>query len=151
MLDSDLADLYQVETGALNRAVKRNIQRFPEGFMFQLSSEEAENLKCQIGISSWGGRRRSEPRAFTERGVAMLSSVLRSEGAIQVNIIIMNTFVNLREIVSGNEKLLQKIEVLEQKYEGHDKQLKQVFQVIRGLIDFPVKPKRPIGIKPRRE
>ena len=102
MLDADLAALYRVETGALVRAVKRNIERFPPHFMFQLSKEEFENLRCQTGISRWGGRRYL-PYAFTEQGVAMLSSVLRSKRAIQVNIAIMDTFVRLRQMLSSHK------------------------------------------------
>src|SRR5712671_5834711 len=103
MLDSDLAELYGVETGALNRAVKRNVNRFPLDFMFQLTPKEAENLKCQFGISSssYGGRRRSFPYAFTEQGVAMLSSVLNSERAVAVNIGIMRAFVKLRQMLAS--------------------------------------------------
>src|SRR5262245_50757482 len=113
MLDYDLAALYRVQTGALNRAVKRNLGRFPADFMFQLTAHETRNLKCQIGISNdWGGRRRSQPYAFTEQGVAMLSSVLRSPRAVQVNIGIMRAFVGLRELLLTNADLARKIEVL---------------------------------------
>jgi len=105
LLDADLAVLYGVATGALNRAVKRNASRFPLDFMFQLTAEEAQILKCQIGISSseHGGRRRSRPYTFTEQGVAMLSSVLRSERAVQVNVAIMRAFVSLRRMMATNE------------------------------------------------
>ncbi len=109
MFDYDLAELYGVETGALNRAVKRNPGRFPNDFMFQLTVEEHENLKCQIGISSdWGGRRRSQPYAFTEQGVAMLSSVIHSPRAVLVNVAIMRAFVRLREILISNADLARK-------------------------------------------
>jgi ORF6N domain len=113
MLSPDLAELYQVETRALVQAVKRNIDRFPEDFMFQLSDEEYTDLKSQIVISSWGGARRATPYAFTELGVAMLSSVLNSKRAIQMNIIIMRAFVRMRELLATHKDLAQKIEKLE--------------------------------------
>ena len=117
MLDKDLAILYQVETGALNRAVKRNVKRFPESFCFQLSEEEYENLRCQIGISSlevnsYGGRRYL-PYVFTEQGIAMLSAVLRSDVAIQVSIRIMNTFVEMRRFMATNSLILNRINEIE--------------------------------------
>lgn len=143
MLDSTLAELYGVETGALNRAVKRNQERFPEDFMFSLTNQEVSSLKCQIGISkSRGGRRRSRPYAFTEQGVAMLSSVLRSKRAIQVNIEIMRAFVRLKRLIASNEGLARKIDKLERKY---DSQFKVVFDAIRKLMNPPVKSKRKIG------
>ena len=110
MLDSHLAELYGVDTGTLNRAVKRNIERFPDDFVFQLAPQEVANLKCQIGISSseHGGRRRSIPYVFTEQGVAMLSSVLRSKRAVQVNVAIMRAFVSLRRLLATNEALARK-------------------------------------------
>ena len=107
MLDFGLAALYGVPTGHLHRAVKRNIGRFPVDFMFQLGAEEARNLKCQFGISSWGGRR-AFPYPFTEQGVAMLSSVLKSERAVKVNIAIMRAFVKLRETLETNRELARK-------------------------------------------
>ena len=117
LLDADLAMLYGVTTGALNRAVKRNANRFPLDFMFQLTADEAGVLKCQFGISSsgHGGRRRSLPNAFTEQGVAMLSSVLRSERAVQVNVAIMRAFVGLRRMLAGNEALARKLAELERR------------------------------------
>ena len=108
MLDSDLAALYGVTTGNLNKAVKRNAERFPTDFMFQLDAEEVANLKFQFGISSWGGRRRL-PYAFTEQGVAMLSSVLNSERAVKVNIAIMRAFVKLRETLGHESRASEKI------------------------------------------
>ena len=142
MLDADLADLYGVDTGALNRAVRRNPGRFPEDFMFQLSADEAEYLKCQSGISRWGGRR-SRPHAFTEQGVAMLSSVLRSERAVRVNVEIMRAFVHLRQMLSSHADLARKLEALEKKY---DAQFKVVFDAIRELMAPPEAPrKRRIG------
>jgi len=143
MFDYDLAELYGVETGALNRAVKRNADRFPSDFMFQLTAEEYEDLKCQIGISrDWGGRRRSLPYAFTEQGVAMLSSVLHSSRAVKVNIAIMRAFVHLREMLLSNADLARKLANLEQKY---DSQFKAVFDAIRQLMTPPSKPHREIG------
>jgi len=142
LLDVDLAALYGVETGALVRAVKRNLERFPADFMLQLSQEEWDNLRSQVGISSsWGGRR-YPPYAFTEQGVAMLSSVLRSDQAVQVNIEIMRAFVRLREILSTHADLAKKLENLERKY---DSQFKAVFDAIRQLMAPPVPKKRPIG------
>jgi len=114
MLDDDLAMLYEVETKALNRAVKRNLRRFPEDFMFQLSAKEFENLRYQFGTSRWGGRR-YPPYAFTEQGVAMLSSVLNSKRAIQVNIEIMRAFVRLRQMLASNAGLARKLATLEKK------------------------------------
>ncbi len=135
MLDSDLAELYGVETRALNQAVTRNIDRFPEDFMFPLTREEAANLKSQFVTSSSGhGGRRKVPRAFTEQGVAMLSSVLRSKRAIQANIAIMRTFVTLRQMLATNKDLARKLNDLEQKY---DKQFRNVFAAIRQLMAPP--------------
>jgi len=150
MLDSDLAELYGVGTRVLIQAIKRNKERFPEDFMFQLTQGElsalksffaTSDLKSQIVISSWGGRR-TLPYAFTEQGVAMLSSVLRSERAIQVNIQIMRTFTKLRQILIAHSDLKRKIEQMEQKY---DKQFKVVFEVINRMLELPEKHKRRIG------
>ena len=139
MLDSDLAALYGVETGALTRAMKRNRERFPDDFCFQLSQEEFEILRSQIGISSqWGGRR-YPPWAFTEHGVAMLSSVLRSKRAVQVNVAIIRTFVRLRRILASNEELAQKVA-------QHDRQIAALFEHVRALLAAPEFPKKhPIG------
>jgi len=136
MLDGDLAGLYGVTTFNLNKAVKRNIERFPEDFMFQLTREEFNNLIFHSGISSWGGRRHL-PRVFTEQGVAMLSSVLRSKQAIQVNIQIMRAFTYFRRMLLTNVDLRRKIEQMEKKY---DKQFVIVFQAIKQLLE-PPKPK----------
>ena len=141
MLDKDLAALYQVETSQLTRQVRRNIERFPEDFMFQLVKEEFDNLMCQNGISSWGGTRKM-PLAFTEQGVAMLSGILNSKRAIQVNIQIMRTFTKLREMILSHKELQRKIEAMERKY---DHQLKIVFDAIKQLLEPPAKPKRQIG------
>ena len=143
LLDSDLAELYEVETKALTRAVRRNADRFPDDFMFRLTAEEFDNLKCQTGTSSsWGGRR-YPPYAFTEQGVAMLSSVLRSDRAVAVNIEIMRAFVRLREILSSHAELSRRLDELEKKY---DAQFKAVFDAIRQLMIPPDPPtKRRIG------
>lgn len=143
MLDSDLADLYGVETGALVRAVKRNSNRFPEDFSFQLNDVEFENLKCQFGISSWGGRR-YPPYAFTEQGVSMLSSVLRSARAAEVNVAIIRTFVKLREILATNKELARKIE-------EHDHQISMLINAVQKLLATPNPPKYPIGYVPPEE
>jgi hypothetical protein len=146
LLDADLAVLYGVETKALNRAVKRNRSRFPQDFMFQLTVEEADALRCQIGTSKEGrGGRRYLPYAFTEQGVAMLSSVLRSERAVQVNVAIMRAFVGLRRMLAGNEALARKLGELERRLEGHDQAIKSLFDAIRELMTPPVKPRREIG------
>jgi hypothetical protein len=142
MLSTDLAELYQVEPRVLVQAVKRNIARFPEDFMFQLTEEEFSNLKSQIVISSWGGLRRARPYAFTEQGVAMLSSVLRSKRAIQVNIEIMRAFVRLRRMLASHADLARKLEALEKKY---DAQFRVVFEAIRELMKPSETKRRPIG------
>ncbi len=149
MLDADLAALYGVETKALNQAVRRNIERFPDDFMFQLTSDEMENLRSQtVTASSWGGRR-TRPYAFTEQGVAMLSSVLKSPRAIQVNIEIMRAFVRLRQMVTSNADLARKLNALERKYDG---QFKIVFAAIRELTEpTPKKKGRPIGFRSQDE
>ncbi|MBI5970172.1 MAG: ORF6N domain-containing protein [Deltaproteobacteria bacterium] len=141
MLDKDLAALYGVTTGNLNKAVKRNIERFPEDFMFQLTRKELENLMFQNGISSWGGARKL-PSAFTENGVAMLSSVLKSKRGVQVNIQIMRTFTKLRELLLTNTEFKRKLEDMEKKY---DYQFKIVFEAIKQLIEPPAKPGKRIG------
>ena len=146
MLSTDLAELYQVEPRVLVQAVKRNIARFPEDFMFQLTEEEFSNLKSQIVISSWGGLRRARPYAFTEQGVAMLSSVLRSKRAIRVNIEIMRAFVRLRQILASNKELAKRLDGLEKKY---DAQFRVIFDAIRQLMapqePEPEPPKKRIG------
>ena len=147
MLDRDLAALYSVETKMLKRAVKRNIERFPDDFMFQLIKEEFGNLRCQNGTSSWGGQRYL-PYAFTENGVAMLSSILNSKRAIQVNIQIMRTFTKIREMLATHKELRQKIGEIEKKY---DHQLKVVFDAIRQLMSPPEAKKRKVGFKREHE
>jgi len=142
MLDHDLANLYKVPTRVLVQAVKRNLKRFPEDFMFQLSIQEVKNLKSQIVTSSWGGRRKL-PYAFTEQGVAMISSVLRSKNAIEVNIQIMRTFVQLRNLIASNAELSLRLDDLERRYDG---QFKVVFDAIRQIMNPSVPPsKRTIG------
>jgi phage regulator Rha-like protein len=145
MLSMHLAALYEVMPKALIQAVKRNIERFPEDFMLQLTAKEFENLKSQFVTSSWGGIRRAKPYAFTEQGVAMLSSVLHSKKAIQVNIAIMRAFVKLRQILSTNKALDSKLKELEQRLEKHDTKIHAIFEAIRQLMTPPEKPKRKIG------
>ncbi len=145
MFDKDLAALYGVETKVLNQAVKRNIDRFPEDFMFLLTPQEAANLKSHFVTSSWGGKRKPS-HAFTEHGILMLSSVLNSKRAVQVNIQIMRTFTQLREMLTGNKELKRKIEEMEKKY---DHQFQIVFKAIKELLEPPsVKSKPPIGFHP---
>ena len=146
MLDRHLSELYGVTTSNLNKAAKRNQDRFPSDFMFQLTDDETKNLMFQIGISSsrHGGSRHN-PFVFTEQGVAMLSSVLRSGRAVQVNVAIMRAFVNLRRLLATNETLSRKFAELERKLEGHDEAIKTLFDAIRELMLPLVKPKREIG------
>jgi len=143
MLDTELAELYGVPTKALVQAVKRNAARFPSDFAFPLTNQEFTILRSQIVTSSsgWGGRR-TPPLVFTELGVAMLSTVLNSERAIQVNVQIMRTFVKLRTTLASHEDLRRKIQQLESKY---DEKFKEVFEAIQMLMEPPAKPKKPIG------
>jgi len=141
ILDRDLAALYGVSTGNLNKAVNRNIDRFPADFMIQLNKQEFDNLKFHFGTSRWGGTRKP-PRAFTEQGVAMLSSVLRSKRAIIVNIEIMRAFVRLRQFLLTQDNLARKLDALEKKY---DAQFKIVFDAIRGLMAPSPPGRRRIG------
>ncbi|MCX6876165.1 MAG: ORF6N domain-containing protein [Verrucomicrobia bacterium] len=167
ILDSDLAELYGVTTGRLNEAVKRNLDRFPADFMFQLTENEIEilrsqtvtsknaevALRSQFAILKRGQHRKYLPYAFTEQGVAMLSSVLRSPRAVQVNIAIMRTFVQLRRLMDSNALLAEKIEALEEKYAEHDQHFQIVFDAIKQLIsadtDAKTQPKREIGFHSR--
>ena len=137
LLDTDLAMLYAVTTGNLNKAVKRNQQRFPPDFMFQLTDAEAMALIFQSGRSNQRGGRRHNPYAFTEQGVAMLSSVLRSERAVQVNVAIMRAFVSLRRMLATNDTLARKLAELEGRLEGHDQAIKSLFDAIRELAARP--------------
>jgi len=144
MLDRDLADLYGVATKVLTQAVKRNIERFPRDFMFQLTNAEFKDLRSQTVTSRWGGRRYA-PYAFTEHGVAMLSSVLRSKRAVEINIAIMRTFVALREILVGNAALRRKIE-------KHDEQIKYIFNILAQMkaLPEPKKSGKPFGFHSRK-
>ena len=142
ILDSDIAEIYGVETKRLNEAIKRNIERFPKDFMFQLTEEEYENLRSQIATSKTRGGRTYLPYAFTEQGVAMLSSVLRSQRAVEVNIAIMRTFVQLRSLMQSNKLLAEKIEALEKKY---DQNFHIVFDAIKQLIAADQKPSKELG------
>jgi len=144
MIDSHLAELYQVPTKVLNQVMKRHEKRFPKDFMFRLTAEEVSNLKSRVAISNWGGRRYL-PLAFTEQGVAMLSSILNSERAIQVNIEIMRAFVRLRRILAAHKNLARRLDQLEKKY---DIQFKVVFDAIRELVAQPEKPRKVIGFHP---
>jgi hypothetical protein len=146
MLDTDLAVLYGVETRVLVQAVKRNSNRFPTDFMFQLSDEEANLLRSQIVISkNRRGGRRYLPYVFTEQGVAMLSSVLNSERAVEINIEIMRAFVRLREMILSNKDLARKLDALERKFESHDVHIRSLFEAIRQLMAPPEPKKRRIG------
>ncbi|HWZ34387.1 MAG TPA: ORF6N domain-containing protein [Bryobacteraceae bacterium] len=141
MLSSDLAELYQVEPRAIMQAVKRNAARFPGDFMFQIEDAELELiLKSQIVISSWGGARRARPYAFTEQGVAMLSSVLRSRSAVEVNIAIMRAFVRVRRVITAHPSLAKRIGKLERTLRAHDAQFteyKDLFETLRKFLDMP--------------
>lgn len=146
MLDTDLAVLYGVETRVLVQAVKRNSNRFPTDFMFQLSDEEANLLRSQIVISkNRRGGRRYLPYVFTEQGVAMLSSVLNSERAVEINIEIMRAVVRLREMILSNKDLARKLDALERKFESHDVHIRSLFEAIRQLMAPPEPKKRRIG------
>ncbi|MDE2293548.1 MAG: ORF6N domain-containing protein [Elusimicrobia bacterium] len=154
MLDRDLAKLYGVEVRALNRAVRRNRQRFPEDFMIELSASEWENLKCQIGTSRWGGDRRALPLAFTEQGVAMLSGVLRSRRAVEVNVAIMRAFVRLREAVAARSELGRRLAEIEKTLADHGAALgrhagliQEGLDAIAELMKAPEEPRRRIGFE----
>jgi len=157
LLDADLAELYGVETKALKQAVKRNVDRFPEDFMFEITEAEwrslkvsvTKNLRSQIVTSSWGGSR-YPPMAFTEQGVAMLSSVLKSKNAIAVNIQIMRIFVRMRQLITSYKDLLKKVEKLEASDEEQNKHLKNIYSIIKELLEPAVKNHRPIGFKTQR-
>jgi len=143
MLDSELAELYGVSTGRMNEQVRRNRERFPDDFMFQLNAIEFKNLISQIAISSsnnYGGRRKL-PHVFTEQGVAMLSSVLKSDRAVQVNIAIMRAFVNMRRLVATNVEISSKLAAIEKKLGDHDEDFKEVFAAIRAMMAPERQPK----------
>ena len=144
MLDSDLADMYGVPTKRLNEQVKRNIDRFPADFMFQLNEEEWEHLKSQNATSSWGGRRKL-PSAFTEQGVAMLSSILNSDTAIEVNIRIVRVFTKLREYALTHKEILLQLAKLEKEVKGHSKDIENIFMVLKELLEREKKPSTTLG------
>ena len=150
MLDSNLAELYEVPTKRLNEQVRRNIARFPSDFMFQLTPEEADSLRSQFATlkQGRGQHRKYTPYVFTELGVAMLSSVLNSERAVQVNIAIMRVFVRLREVLATHKELAQKLVELERRVEGHDQRIQSIFDAIRQLMAPPARPRRRIGFHP---
>jgi len=152
MLDRDLAELYGVMTGNLNKAVKRNIKRFPEDFMFQLTKEEFDNLIFQFGTSSWGGTR-NLPYAFTEQGVAMLSGILNSDRAINVNIQIMRIFTRVRQLLTDNLSVKLEIEEIKKKLENQDKNIELVFSYLDKLIEKQEnpQPRKQIGYKRKNE
>lgn len=151
LLDSDLATLDGVTTGNLNKAVRRNRDRFPSDFILQLSPEEAENVIFQIGRSKGRGGRRHRPYVFTEQRIAMLSSVLNSERAIKVNIAIMRAFVRLRQMLDTNRELAQKFSELEQRVGKHDEEIAVILEAIRQLMAPPEKPRREIGFHVREK
>lgn len=149
ILDFDLASLYDVDTKNLKRAVKRNPKRFPQDFMFELTRQEYDSLRCQFGTLKRGQHAKYLPFAFTEQGVAMLSGVLKSERAIQVNIAIMRTFVRFRSLAQGNKELVKKLNELEmitsQHFSKQDEKIKLVFDAIKHLIEKNKHPKPQIG------
>jgi hypothetical protein len=151
MLSQDLAMLYEVPVKALNQAVKRHRARFPADFVFQVSAKEFENLKSQFVTSSWGGLRRARPYAFTEQGVAMLSSVLNSDRAVKVNVAIMRAFVKLREALQSNRELARKFTDLEKHVGKHDEEIAAIIDAIRQLMAPPEKPRREIGFHVREK
>ncbi len=149
MLDEDLAEMYGVETKRLNEQVKRNIKRFPKDFMFTLTPKEYENLKSQNATSSWGGRR-NIPNAFTEQGVAMLSSILNSDIAIEVNIRIIRVFTKLWEYALTHKEILLQLVKLEKEIKGNSKDIENIFMVLKELLEKKAKPqpRNKIGFKP---
>lgn len=152
LLDEDLARLYGVTTGHLNEAVSRNLGRFPEDFAFRLTAAEPAALKSQFAISNRGkGGRRSTPRAFTEEGVAMLSSVLHSRRAVAVNILVMRAFVQMRRSQAQYAELRQRVEEIARRIEGHDELLAQVLEALDALEQPPRTPSRPLGFRPERQ
>ena len=150
MMDSDLSELYGVPTHRLNEQVKRNIRRFPEDFMFQLTKVEFQNLISQNAISRWGGKRKM-PYAFTEQGVSMLSSVLNSDRAIQVNIQIIRVYTKMRKFLSTHKDILLKLEQLERKTSSHDEKIELIFEYIKQLVQQKNEPRKRIGFKTKGE
>ena len=151
MLDADLAELYGVSTKNLNRAFQRNRERFPEDFMYQLTRKEFANLRFQIGTSSLHGGRRYLPYAFTQEGIAMLSSVLRSSRAVAVNIEIMRAFIRMRGMLLSVDELARKVEALERKAVDNDQNMEEVFAALKELMTPPESPRREIGFHARPE
>ena len=152
MLDSDLADLYDVETKRLKEAVRRNFDRFPDDFMFELRQTEFDSLRSQFATSKTGrGGARYLPMAFTEQGVAMLSSVLNSETAIRVNIQIIRVFTKMRELLSTNKDILLQLEKMEKKLTGHDEDIALIFKYLKQLLTPPQPPRPKIGFKRKDE
>lgn len=147
MLDFELSELYETETKQLKRQVRRNIERFPKDFMFELTTKEFADLRSQFGTSGWGGTRYT-PMAFTEQGVAMLSSVLNSSTAIKVNIQIIRVFTRMKEMVLTNKDILLKLEQLEKKVSGHDQNMQMIFEALKQLLNPPQEPRKRIGFKP---
>ena len=147
LLDRDLAELYGVETKLLKRAVRRNLHRFPSDFMFELTREEYNSLRSQFGTLKRGGHSKYLPMVFTEQGVAMLSSVLNSDRAIEVNIAIMRAFVQLRKISSSHKQLAQKLREIETRLEDHDESIDAIFEAIQQLMRPPEKPRKRIGFE----
>ena len=146
MLDRDLAELYGVETKVLKQAVKRNIRRFPLDFMFELNDEEFNNLRSQIVTSSWGGVRYN-PMVFTEQGVTMLSCILNSDRAIEVNILVIRVFSKMREMLLTHKEILLKLEQLEKKFTKHDNEIEIIFNTLKELIKPPVQERKKVGFK----
>ena len=144
MIDADLAEMYCIPTKEFNKAVNRNLNRFPDDFMFELSQEEFDNLRFQFGTSSWGGRRYL-PYAFTEHGVAMLSSVLKSPRAVAMNIAIIRAFIKLRELLATHKELAQKMIELERIQREHGEDITDLYSIIKMLIEEPKKPSNSIG------
>ena len=147
ILDHKLAYLYQVETKYLTRAVKRNIERFPDDFMFQLSKSEFDSLRCQIGTSNGRGGKRYLPYAFTEHGAIMLASVLNSTRAIHASIYVVRAFVKFRDLLFKNEEVKKKLNEIEEQIANHSQDIQTLFQAIRQLMKHPEKPKRKIGFQ----
>jgi len=150
MLDEELAALYEVSTKRLNEQVKRNMNRFPENFMFQLTMQEFNDLKSQFATSSWGGRR-TAPYAFTEHGVLMLSSILTSERAVNVNIRIMRIYTKMREMIFTHKDILIQLEKIEKKVTGHDEDIQVIFNYFRQLLKIQKEPRPRIGFRRQDE
>lgn len=146
MLDRDLAEMYNVSTGNLNKAVKRNLKRFPRDFMFRLTFDEYKNLIFQFGTSSWGGTRQM-PYVFTEQGVAMLSSILNSDTAIKVNIRIIRIFTKLREAILANKEILLKLEQIEKQVGKNTDDIQSIFTALKELLNQPPEPREQVGFK----